>query len=49
VDMVDAAYVGRYWGLDDCDGVDDCGLADIDLSGDVGIGDLAVIAEDWLK
>lgn len=41
--------MGNYWGLDDCNGLDDCGRADIDGSGDVGIGDLAEVAQDWLK
>ena len=49
VDLVDFAYLANYWGLDDCDGLDDCGRADIDGSGDVGVGDLAAVAEDWLK
>jgi hypothetical protein len=48
VDLVDFSYLANYWGLDDCDGVDDCGRADIDGSGDVGIGDLAAVAGDWL-
>jgi hypothetical protein len=49
VDIVDFAYLGRYWGLDDCGGVDDCGRSDINNSGDVGLGDLAELADDWLK
>lgn len=49
VDMIDIAYLARYWGLDDCNGADDCGRADIDNSGFVGIGDLAAVAEDWLN
>ena len=48
-DIVDLAYLSRYWGLDDCNGLDDCGRADIDGSGDVGIGDLVEVAEDWLQ
>ncbi len=48
-DMVDFAYLATYWGLDDCDGADDCGRADIDGDGDVGVGDLAAVANDWLK
>jgi hypothetical protein len=46
VDLVDFAYLARYWGLD-C-GSEDCGRADIDGGGDVGIGDLAAVAEEWL-
>jgi hypothetical protein len=47
VDLVDFAYLARYWGLD-C-GVEDCGRADIDGSGDVGLADLVYVSEDWLK
>lgn len=48
VDMADLSYLAGYWGLDDCNGLADCGRADIDGSGDVGIGDLSRMAEDWL-
>ena len=48
-DMVDFAYLANYWGLDDCGGLNDCGRADIDLSGDVGLGDLVAVADDWLR
>lgn len=48
-DMVDFAYLANYWGLDDCDGLDDCGRADIDTSGDVGLPDLAAVVGDWLR
>lgn len=46
VDMVDFVYLANYWGLN-C-GAGDCGRADIDGSGDVGIGDLVSVAEEWL-
>ncbi|MHC4951257.1 MAG: hypothetical protein ACYTEU_09790, partial [Planctomycetota bacterium] len=46
-DMLDFAYLARYWGQD-CDNPE-CDRADIDGGGNVGIGDLAYIAEDWLK
>lgn len=49
VDMVDFAYLSQYWGLDDCNGLDDCGRADIDDSGNVGMPDFAKVAADWLK
>lgn len=49
VNLVDLAYLGRYWGLDDCEGADDCGRADIDASGDVGIVDLASVVDDWME
>ncbi len=48
-DMVDFAYVAKYWGLTGCNSGTDCGRADIDASGDVGLGDLAGIAADWVK
>ncbi len=47
--MVDFAYLANYWGLTGCSSGTDCGRADIDLSGDVGLGDLAAVADDWLK
>ena len=49
VDMTDLSYLARYWELNDCGGTDDCGRADIDNSGDVGIGDLAAVTENWLQ
>ncbi len=49
VNMADVAYLSQYWGLDGCDTGTDCGLADIDGSGDVGLGDLAAMADDWLR
>ncbi|MHC5155184.1 MAG: GLUG motif-containing protein [Planctomycetota bacterium] len=48
-DMVDFAYLANYWGLTSCDSGTDCGRADIDLSGDVGLGDLVYVGQDWLK
>ena len=49
VDMVDFAYLANYWGLGGCDSGSDCGRADVDGSGDVGLPDLAAVANDWLK
>jgi hypothetical protein len=49
VDLVDFAYLGRYWGLTGCDSGTDCGRADIDASGDVALPDLLELAYDWLK
>jgi hypothetical protein len=46
---VDFAYLANYWQLTGCNSGTDCGRADIDGSGDVGIGDLAAVAEDWLR
>ncbi|MHC4237582.1 MAG: GLUG motif-containing protein [Planctomycetota bacterium] len=48
-DMVDFAYLANYWGLTGCNSGTDCGRADIDGSGDVGLGDLVYVAQDWLK
>ena len=49
VDLVDFAYLAGYWGLGGCGSGTDCGRADIDGSGDVGLGDLVYVAQDWLK
>jgi hypothetical protein len=46
-DLVDFAYLGRFWGAD-CE-TDDCGRADIDGSGMVDLPDLAAVADDWLR
>ena len=48
-DMVDFAYLANYWRLTGCNTGTDCGRADIDGSNDVGLGDLAEVANDWLK
>lgn len=48
-DIVDFAYLADYWGLSGCNSGVDCGRADIDGSGDVGLGDLAAVAADLLK
>ncbi len=47
--LVDFAYLANYWQLDDCGGIDDCGRADIDADGIVGLGDLDEIVTDWMK
>ncbi len=47
-DMVDFAYLANYWGLTGCNSGTDCGRADIDGLGDVGLGDLLYVAQDWL-
>ncbi|MDH4202242.1 MAG: hypothetical protein OEV87_05060 [Phycisphaerae bacterium] len=47
VDMADFAEIARNWQNTGCPG--NCEDADIDGSGDVGLGDLAAVAEDWLK
>jgi hypothetical protein len=48
VDFIDFAYLAGYWGLDDCNGGDDCGRADIDCNGGVGFSDLRDMAANWL-
>lgn len=48
-DMVDFAYLSQHWNLTGCNSGTDCGRADIDISGDVGLSDLAYVAGDWLK
>lgn len=47
VDMVDFAEIARNWQHTGCPG--NCEDADIDGSGDVGLGDLLYVAQDWLK
>ena len=47
--MVDFAYLSQYWVLTGCNSGTDCGRADIDNSGDVGLPDLLEVANDWLK
>ena len=49
VDMIDAAYLSRYWQVDCPTDPNDCGRADIDTSGHVGLGDLTELVNDWLK
>ncbi len=48
VNLVDFAYLANYWGLTGCDIGTDCGRADIDGTGDVGLGDLLELTNDWL-
>jgi hypothetical protein len=50
VDMVDFARLAGQWNEPVCDESNQwCQGADIDGSGDVGISDLAYLAQDWLK
>ncbi len=46
VDMADFAYMADYWGLTGCGGANDCGRADMDGNGNVGLDDLAVVVAD---
>ena len=47
VDLVDFAYLAKYWGQD-CDSPA-CDRADVDESGTIDLPDLAAMANDWLK
>lgn len=47
VDMVDFSEVARNWQNTGCPA--NCEDADIDENNEVGLGDLAAVAEDWLK
>ena len=49
VNGVDYSLLGRYWHETDCAVLDDCEGADIDLSGGVDFGDVAAVAESWLR
>ncbi len=49
VNGVDYSLLGRYWHETDCAALDDCMGADIDLSGAVDFGDVAAVAESWLR
>lgn len=49
VDMGDMATLSARWGLTDCNELNDyCDRADIDKTGDVGLGDLMLLATYWL-
>lgn len=49
VNGLDFAAVAGYWHETDCAALDDCGGADVDLSGGVDFGDVAAVAESWLR
>ena len=49
VDMVDLNMVAGQWGQTDCGSNEDCGGADIDMSGTVDIGDIVELASEWLE
>ena len=48
VNALDFSALARYWHETDCAALNDCDGADIDLSGAVDFGDVAVVAESWL-
>ena len=52
VDILDLQIMANYWLIDQCDnmpssGPADCGFADLDGLGTVGLGDFAILAENW--
>jgi hypothetical protein len=49
VNGVDYSLLGRYWHETDCAALNDCEGADIDLSGAVDFGDVAAVAQSWLR
>jgi len=49
VNGLDSSVLARYWHETDCAALDDCEGADIDLSGAVDFGDVAAVAESWLR
>ena len=49
VDLVDFAQLAAHWLENNCSDSDWCNGADVDLSGDVGVSDLQIIAEYWLN
>jgi hypothetical protein len=49
VNSVDYSILARYWHETGCAALDDCEGADTDLSGAVDFGDVAAVAESWLR
>ena len=49
VNSVDFSVLAHYWHETDCAALDDCEGADMDLSGAVDFGDVAAVAESWLR
>jgi hypothetical protein len=49
VNGIDYSLLARYWHETDCAALEDCEGADIDLSGAVDFGDVAAVAESWLR
>ncbi len=49
VNGFDYSILGRYWHETDCAALNDCEGADMDLSGAVDFGDVADVAESWLR
>ena len=50
VNLVDFAYIASRWLENDCEySNNNCGGADLDTSGMVGIADVVILAENWLE
>jgi len=49
VNGLDYSALARYWHETECAALHDCEGADIDLSGAVDFGDVAAVAESWLR
>ncbi len=48
VDIEDFAVVSSWWQEPNCTSSDNCGGADVDESGEVGLGDVSIVAGNWL-
>ncbi len=48
VDNEDFAFVSSWWQEPNCAGADNCDGADVDASGEVGLGDVIIVAASWL-
>ncbi|HOM61801.1 MAG TPA: glycoside hydrolase family 3 C-terminal domain-containing protein [Anaerohalosphaeraceae bacterium] len=49
INLLDLAELVNWWRQTDCLSREHCGGADLDLSNQVDLGDLAVLAESWLS
>ncbi|MHC4759327.1 MAG: GLUG motif-containing protein, partial [Planctomycetota bacterium] len=48
VDFLDYGFFADYYGLIDCNDINDCNSTDLDFSGDVGPNDLDIFTTYWL-
>jgi hypothetical protein len=49
INLLDLAKMVMQWGQSDCANNDWCDGTDLDMSGTVGLGDLAILASEWLR
>ncbi len=49
INLLDLAKMAMQWGQSDCANNDWCDVTDLDMSGAVGLGDLAILASEWLS